>query len=116
MTAGGSGPLVHHPEIGARVRAGAYGDHAASTYALAKDAMGEGRGADAAELARYTVQEALEAYELFTAWNRDIPDFLAGRGVAPETIAAEAARLAGLLTGPDGTRFDGDAGWRDTAR
>lgn len=106
-----AGPLVHHPAIGAKVRAGSYADHAASTYALAAEALAEGRGGDAAELARYTVQEALEAHELFTAWCREIPDLLAARGVAPGAIAADAARLAALRAGPDGAEFDGDAGW-----
>lgn len=104
-------PLVDHPAIGAKVRAGGYADHAASTYALAKAAADEGRGADAAELARYTVQEALEAYELFTAWCREIPAFIASRGVAAGVIAADAARLASLSAGRDGSAFDGDAGW-----
>jgi len=111
MAANQPGPLRHHPAIGANIRAGAYGDHAASTYALAEAAAREGRGQDAAELARYTVQEALEAYELFTAWCREVPDFIAGRGVAPERLAADAARLAALWAGPDGAAFDGAAGW-----
>lgn len=111
MAASPTGPLVHHPAIGAKIRAGAYPDHAASTYALAETAAREGRGKDAAELARYTVQEALEAYELFTAWCREIPELIAARGVAADAIAADAARLASLWRGPDGAAFDGDAGW-----
>lgn len=104
-------PLVHHEAIGAKIRAGAYPDHAVSTYTLAETALAEGRGADAAELARYTVQEAQEAYELFTEWSRQIPAIMAERGVPAGTIAAETARLAGLLRLPDGRAFDGDAGW-----
>lgn len=111
MEDGRDGPLVDHAAIGAKVRAGGYADHAASTYALAAAAAREGRGADAAELARYTVQEALEAYELFSAWCREIPDFIVSRGVAAEAIATDATRLASLLAGPDGAAFDGDAGW-----
>jgi len=106
-----AGPLVHHPAIGARIRAGSYAGHAASTYALAAAAAREGRHKDAAELARYCVQEALEAHELFTAWRKEIPEFIASRGIAREIIAADAARLASLLAGPDGSAFDGDAGW-----
>lgn len=112
MRQGEAGPLVHHPAIGAKIRAGGWADHAASTYALAAAALAEGRGADAADLARYTVQEAIEAQELFTAWWREIPAFLALRGVAAEVIAGEAARLAALSSGPEGAVFDGDAGWR----
>ncbi len=105
------GPLVEHPATGAKVRAGNYADHATSSYELAGAALREGRGGDAADLARYTVQEALEAYELFTAWCREVPDFLAARGVPSAVIAAETARLTSLLAGPDGSAFDGDAGW-----
>lgn len=112
MRQGEAGPLVHHPGVGAKIRAGGWADHAASTYALATMALAEGRGADAAELARYTVQEALEAYELFTAWCREIPAFLALRGVAAEVIAGEAARLVALSAGAGGTVFDADAGWQ----
>lgn len=104
-------PLVHHPAMNATIRAGSYRDHAVSTYTLAETALRQGRGTDAAKLARYTVHEALEAYELFTQWCREIPEFLTGRGIAGEIIAADASRLAGLLAMPDGTAFDGDAGW-----
>lgn len=104
-------PLVHHPVMNAMIRAGSYADHAVSTYTLAEAALREGRGRDAAELARYTVQEALEAYELFTQWCRDIPELLKARGVSAQMIAADADRLAGLLALKDGTPFDGDAGW-----
>ncbi|MCT8971407.1 hypothetical protein [Microbaculum marinisediminis] len=106
-----AGPLVYHPTIGARVRAGDYADHAASSYALAEIALGEGRGTDAAELARYTVTEALEAYELFTAWCDEIPDFIAGRGIPAETLAAETKRLRELWDGASGDAFDAAAGW-----
>lgn len=111
MVAAGDAPLVHHPEIGAKVRAGAYSDHVASTYVLAAEAATQGRGEAAAEFARYTVQEALEAYELFSAWTQEIPDYLARNGVSDAIIAEEKARVATLLAGPDGTDFDGDAGW-----
>ncbi len=111
MVNGPNSLFIHHPAIGARIRAGAYADHATSTYALAEEAARAGRGADAAELARYTVQEALEAYELFTVWCVKIPEFIAGHGIAPEIIAAQSARLASLWGEPDGTAFDGEAGW-----
>jgi len=107
-----AGPLVQHPEIGAKVRSGGYLDHAASSYALCKTALREGRFADAAELARYTVTEALEAYELFTAWCGEIPDFIAARGIAAKTIAAESERLERLWGGGDGKAFNATTGWK----
>lgn len=106
-----SPPLVWHEAIGAQIRAGAYQDHAASTYSLAATALQEGRGEDAAALANYTVQEGLEAYELFTDWAVQIRAFMAERGVEEKVLAGEAARIAGLVAGADGAPFDGDAGW-----
>lgn len=108
---GETGPLIHHTSMNAKIRAGTYADHATSTYTLAEAALREGRGRDAAELGRYTVQEALEAYELFAQWCREIPEMLKTRGVAAETIATDAERLAALLRLADCAPFDGDAGW-----
>ncbi len=105
------GPLVYHETMGAKIRAGSYADHAASTYTLAEAALRDGRGADAAALARYTVQEALEAYELFSQWWREIPEWISRRGVPADVLASDAKRLAALVAMPDGTTFDGDAGW-----
>lgn len=105
------GPLVLHPVMNAKIRSGSYLEHATSTYTLAEQALLEGRGADAAELARYTVQEALEAYELFTQWCREIPEYLSGRGIGGEKVMSDAGRLVRLQVMPDGSVFDGDAGW-----
>lgn len=106
-----SGPLVFHPAMGAKIRAGDYADHAQSTYLLAAQAAQEGRGEDAADLARYTIQEALEAYELFTAWCQEIPQFLLGRGIGQEQLAAEAERLEELWKSEDGAAFNAVSGW-----
>lgn len=104
-------PLVRHPAIGTNIRAGDYLDHAVSTYELAATALREGRSKDAAELAYYTVQEGLEAYELFTTWCDEIPIFIATQGITSDVIEADKARLAQLNAGPDGASFDGAAGW-----
>ncbi|MFD1247202.1 hypothetical protein ACFQ3F_05325 [Nocardioides ginsengisoli] len=77
-----------------------------SSYVLAHAALCEGRADDAVALARMTVQEAQEAYDLYALWLVRLPDLLAGRGVADEDLLgarAESARVAAAL----------DRGWRD---
>ena len=104
-------PLVHHEAIGYEIRRGGYLDHAASTYVLADKALAEGRFQDAAELARYTIREAVEAHELYRDWIVEIRAFLEARGVATQVIDAEERRIRDLVKNADGTEFDPEAGW-----
>ena len=108
---GAAGPLVDDPIIGHPVRAGGWADHAASSYALAARALDEGRFADAAALARHTVEEAREGYELYALWTDQIRDTLVAEGVDKAEIAAGEARLGALLAGEAGEPFDIHAGW-----
>ena len=108
---GAAGPLVDDPIIGHSVRAGGWADHAASSYALAARALDEGRFADAAALARHTVEEAREGYELYALWTDQIRDTLVAEGVDEAEIAAGEARLGALLAGEAGEPFDIHAGW-----
>ena len=108
---GAAGPLVDDPIIGHPVRAGGWADHAASSYTLAVRALDEGRFADAAALARHTVEEAREGYELYALWTDRIRDILAAEGVDEAEIAVGEARVNALLTGDAGEPFDTHAGW-----
>jgi hypothetical protein len=108
---GETGPLVDDPVIGHPVRAGDWAAHAASSYDLAAVALTEGRFADAAELARHTVEEAREGYELYAAWTDQIGDYLRAEGVDTTTIAAGEARLLALVTGEGEEPFDIHRGW-----
>ena len=90
---GAAGPLVDDPIIGHPVRAGGWSDHAASSYVLAARALDEGRFADAAALARHTVEEAREGYELYALWTDQIRDTLVAEGVGEAEIAAGEARV-----------------------
>ncbi len=108
---GSGGPLVDDAVVGHPVRAGGFAAHAASSYALAADALCEGRFADAAALARHTVDEAREGYELYALWTRQIRDVLAAEGVGEDEIAAGEGRLQSLLAGEGGEPFDIHAGW-----
>ena len=108
---GSTGPLVDDPVVGHPVRAGGLADHAASSYALAAAALDEGRVADAAALARHTVDEAREGYELYALWTGQIRDYLAAEGVEEALIEAGAARLGALLADDAGEPFDIHRGW-----
>ncbi len=108
---GSDGPLVDDPVVGHPVRAGGWADHAASSYALAAAAIDEERFADAAALARHTVEEAREGYELYALWVDQIRETLAAEGADQAGVAAGEARLDALLAGEDGAPFDIHAGW-----
>ena len=108
---GGAGPLVDDPVVGHPVRAGGWADHAASSYALAAAALDEGRFADAAALARHTVEEAREAYELYALWTGQIEAALAAEGVDNAEIAVGKAQLQALLDDGAAEPFDIHRGW-----
>ncbi|MBO6554302.1 MAG: hypothetical protein JJ926_12970 [Roseitalea sp.] len=107
----GTGPLVWHEGTGYEIRAGSYADHATSTYTLAERAIADGRFGDAAELAQYTIREALEAFELFTQWTGEIPNYMLHHGVSADDLAEDEKRIGRLLACENGQPFDGAAGW-----
>lgn len=102
---------MFHRGLGQRVRKGSWRDHQSSTYDLAQSAMTEGRFQDAAELAGYTIQEALEPHELYRDWIPEIRSFLSEGGVGEAEIAADEAGLLETLRWDDGTAFDAEIGW-----
>ena len=108
---GSAGPLVDDPVVGHPVRAGGLADHAASSYALADAAIDDARFADAAALARHTVEEAREGYELYALWTGQIRETLAAEGVDRAEIEAGEASLDALLAGEGEKPFDIYRGW-----
>lgn len=106
-------PLQQHDGLGYRIRAGSWHDHQTSTYTLAERALAEGRFRDAEDLGRYTIQEALEAHELYRDWLEQTAAFIAEGGITKTAIANEQARISELLKLPDGTAFDAEKGWSD---
>lgn len=102
-----------HPGLGYAIRKGGWRDHQTSTYSLAERAIADGRFADAEELGRYTVREAMEAHELYRDWLAQTVDFLLAGGVSVNDVAAEQNRIAEILKLPDGSAFDADQGWND---
>ena len=108
---GDAGPLVDDPVVGHPIRAGGWRDHAASSYDLAAGALDEARFADAAALARHTVEEAREGYELYALWTDRIRDTLRAECVDAVALAAGEARLLSLLSGEADEPFDIHRGW-----
>lgn len=74
--------LVYHSSLGHHVRDEPVLQHGRSSYALAQDALERGDFTRAADYGAITVQEATEAYELYTTWLAQIPDILADNGIA----------------------------------
>lgn len=99
------------PDLNTDVRSGGLSEQATSTYDLFADAVHEGRLSDAAALARYAIQEAREAKELFLEWRSRTQDLLfaaADAGAVKRAVAALRARVEHGLTAP----LDGEAEWK----
>jgi len=107
-----SDPLVKHPALGYKIRKGGWVDQQLSTYRLAEQKLAEACYAEAERLGRYTIREALEGYELYSAWIEEIPQYLRTKGVTDVVIDSELARIEPLLRWPDGRDFDPKEGWQ----
>jgi hypothetical protein len=77
-------PTRFDDALGHDVRSDPWSEQGRSSYVLALDAFAEGRAEDAVSLARMTVQEAQEAFDLYTLWLAELPALLAAHRV-PET-------------------------------
>lgn len=74
-------PTRFHEALGHDVRSDPWRGQGQSSYVLAAEALAEGRAEDAVALARMTVQEAQEAFDLYALWLVQLPDLLSERGV-----------------------------------
>lgn len=103
--------LVYHPLLGHRVRPGDWYERGVSTYRRAEQALAAGRHDEAAELGRYTIEEAREAHELYRDWIDLLRRILVREGVEEPVVDDEEARIRANLRLPDGDEFDPDRGW-----
>ena len=78
--------------------------------------LAAGRFQEAAYLGRYTIEEAREGHEVYAVWSDRTRRYLLREGPSAETVAAEDARLAGLLRLDDGSAFDDAARWSEYNR
>jgi len=76
------GELAFWEPVGRVVRTGTWREQAEPTLDRIEAALGEGRPADAAALARHLVVEARETHELYTDWSAAIPRILEREGLA----------------------------------
>jgi len=110
------GAVAFDADLGHLAPRGGVAAQGESSYRRAARALEAGRYQDAADLGRYTIEEAREGHELYTAWRDQIRRYLEREGVAPETVAAEDARLADLMRLDDGATFDAAEGWTEYNR
>ena len=104
-------PLVLHEWMSQKIRRGTWRDHCKSTYDLFAEHLNAGRFEGAAELARYTLQEAQEAVDLYLIWLRQTREFMAEKGVDMGAAAEDERALLASLANADGTPFDPVGGW-----
>ena len=91
------GAVAFDADLGHAAPTGPIAEAGASSYRRAAQALAAGRYQDAADLGRYTVEEAREGHELYAVWRAQIRRYLLREDVSREAVAAEEARLAGLL-------------------
>ena len=81
------GPTHFDALLGHDVRSDPWPQQGHSSYALALDALDEHRIDDAVALARMSVQEAQEAFDLYALWLDRLPALLSDRGVAESVLS-----------------------------
>ena len=110
------GAVAFDADLGHTAPTGSIAAQGESSYRRAAQALAAGRYQDAADLGRYTIEEAREGHELYAAWADQTRRYLLREGVSAETVAAEDARLAGLLCLDDGRPFDAVERWAEYNR
>jgi hypothetical protein len=95
-----SGPVVYHALLGRVTRTGTWPDQAVSTHRLIESAVADGRGEDAAELARYSLIEMDEPAQLFPAFFDSARRFLLREGVPESELVAAEHLLDGEVAAP----------------
>jgi hypothetical protein len=113
MTANVETRIEYLPALGRRTRLGSWEDQKISTYRKIREAIGEGRWDDAAELGNYFVDEARVCFAIYRQWIPDLRAFLVENGVAPEDVEAANRAIVAKLDLPDGRPWDPFRQWHD---
>ncbi len=95
-----AGPVTRRSDLlGHDVRSDPWPDQGRSSYRLAAQALDDGRAEDAVALARMTVQEAQEAYDLYRLWLARLPVLMVELGVPARTMAASTPGITQAAEG-----------------
>src|SRR5262249_25772442 len=97
--------------LGRRTRLGSWQDQKISTYRKIREAIGESRWDDAAELANYFVDEAKVCFAIYRQWIPDLTGFLAENGVPREDLDSVNKEIVANLDLPDGRPWDPFRQW-----
>jgi len=99
--------------LGRRVRMGTWEEQKVSTYRKIREALGEGRWDDAANLAAYFVDEANVCFTLYRQWISDLNGFLRDRGVPQDELDELNASIVAKLPLPDGRGWQPRQRWNE---
>jgi hypothetical protein len=103
--------LQENQHLGRPTRAGTWHQQGVSTYRRAAQAIGDGRLAEAAELGRFTMQEALEGHDLYGVFIDRAREFLRREGISADLLSDDEERIRVNLRLADGSDFDAEQGW-----
>jgi hypothetical protein len=103
--------LTWSDALGKRVREGDWVEQAVSTYAEIERAVEVRQWEVAAQLVDYSMEEAKVVYVIYQVWTEGFLDWMRQEGVGEDELAAELARLRGLLAFPDGEPFEPKPRW-----
>lgn len=94
-----------------RIRAGDWVDQKESTFREVLRAVDDGRWSDAADLARYFVDEADVCWKLYRQWTGELENYLLDHGVSEEDLEVVRGNLAEVTKLPDGSNFVPQREW-----
>lgn len=92
MTSSRPVDVRHSDVLGHAAREEPWADQGVSTYVRAREALAHGATEAAVRLAELTVQEAQEAYDLYSLWLQQLPELLLGLGVPGDAAAPSSER------------------------
>lgn len=108
--------LTWSDDLGKRVRTGDWNDQVIPTVKKIEEAIGEGRGEDAAQLIDYFMEEAKVVHAIYKIWSEGFEKWLRSKEVGEEELEEELGRLRRLLRLPDGSAFAPFTMWEELGK
>jgi hypothetical protein len=103
--------LTFSESLNRKVRAGGWSDQKVSTFSEVHRAIDERQWSDAADLARYFVEEAEVCWKLYRQWTGALESYLLDHGVSNEDLDSLRSHLADVTRLPDGSAFVPEVEW-----